>query len=773
MLMRVCFTNRVFMSAAILLIWAGVCHAQYPTIIPKSQPIVLNLDNKGNINLTPSDVATIIPDNAYPNPTVILIPSSFDCDTRGPQKLIVTAIDAPPPPTFSQPTGIVIDAAGDFYITDAGNHKIRKIDAAGNVTDFAGSGTAGVTDGVGAAAEFDTPQGIAIDAAGNLYVADSKAGLIRKITPAGVVTTIAGTAYSTLDDSGTGHNTTLNQPYGVVVDKQDNVYVSDAVSGRIKKIDPTGFLTNFAGSTTGFADGAALTAQFDIPTGMSIDAEGDIFVADTYNERIREITPAGMVTTVAGNGTQAETAIVYNELDQPNNVLIDAYGNMYIADTQMQLITKASYGNYSTITITAGSGITGNMDGNFADAEFNTPIGMAMDHAGNLYVCDVNNNKIRKIAPGVSVTTFAGTGAAGDVNGGITEAGDHITTDTINVIVTTTLKITTKYNDTTLAVCNLTMPDFVALHPPQTFDNCNNNIPAHQVPAPGTPLTSNAVIPVDIIVEDATGKLDTATFNVYTSSVHPQPTVSITASTTATVCSGTAITFNATTTNTDVVSYQWQVNGNNAGSNQSTFSSTFNDGDAVACNITNSVCAITAASNIIRVKVSPPPVINFVYNNLIIKSGSSVQLDPTITGNNIVSYKWVPADGLSNDTIPSPVASPQKKTTYTLTVTNSTGCDTTGSVTVDVIDIVVIPNAFSPNGDGINDQWNIKGLVLYPGCVVSIFNRYGSLVYHSIGYAVPWDGTYHKSLLPMGTYYYIVDLKNGSPVMSGPVTILK
>jgi gliding motility-associated-like protein len=215
------------------------------------------------------------------------------------------------------------------------------------------------------------------------------------------------------------------------------------------------------------------------------------------------------------------------------------------------------------------------------------------------------------------------------------------------------------------------------------------------------------------------------------------------------------------------------VNGNNAGSNQSTFSSTFNDGDAVACNITNSVCAITAASNIIRVKVSPPPVINFVYNNLIIKSGSSVQLDPTITGNNIVSYKWVPADGLSNDTIPSPVASPQKKTTYTLTVTNSTGCDITGSVTVDVIDIVVIPNAFSPNGDGINDQWNIKGLVLYPGCVVSIFNRYGSLVYHSIGYAVPWDGTYHKSLLPMGTYYYIVDLKNGSPVMSGPVTILK
>jgi len=715
--------NKKMLCVLVLLANIAIVYAQNPVITPKKQPIVFQLDNTGAFYVTLNDVATVTPDATDPNPIITISPSVFTCIDRGLQKVAVSVSDAPPQVTFNNPTGIVTDATGNFYITDAGNHKIRKIAVNGDVTDFAGSGNVGINDGLGTVASFDTPEGIAIDAAGNLYVTDVKAGLIRKIGPAGLVTTLAGTAYSTANDQGTGLGVSFDEPYGIAVDSQGNLYVCDAIANKIKKVSPTGFTTTFAGSTKSYADGTGTAAEFSLPTGITIDAAGNLYVADTFNERIRKITPAGVVTTLAGNGATGlyDAAAGSALFNMPYNLIVAANGDIYVADTQNEAIRKISNGQVTTL---AGNGIKGDQIGPGVTispqppgAEFNTPEGLAFDAAGSLYVCDVNNNRIKKITPNSIVAYFAGTETPGSTNGTIVAKNYPLATDTIAVTVETTLKITTKYDDVHLATCVTTMPDFATARPPQTTDNCNDNIVAHQSPAPGTPLTSYSTTPVYIIIEDATGKYDSTQFNVYTKNLVLPPTVSITPSILNAVCPATPVSFSATTTNADSVTYQWQVNGNNQGSNDSTFTSVFNNGDIVTCNIISKSCSTPASSKPDTVSVAEKPTISFAAGSTTIKNGSSIQLNPIISGN-IASYKWSPATGLSNDTIPNPIATPEKTTTYQLNVANTSGCDTTGSITINVVSYVVIPNlpqmVMALMICGILQGWCYTLIVQYP-----------------------------------------------------------
>jgi gliding motility-associated-like protein len=315
------------------------------------------------------------------------------------------------------------------------------------------------------------------------------------------------------------------------------------------------------------------------------------------------------------------------------------------------------------------------------------------------------------------------------------------------------------------------MPDFIKSNPPAYSYDCNFNIASHQEPAPGTPLTSNTTYTVKIIAENAEADYDTVAFTATTKDIIPQPTVTITPSTTNDICAGTPLTFTATALNADAPSYQWTVNGKSAGTNSSTFTAVFNNGDAVMCNIISSQCSAPAGSAPYTVNTQPLPTVTF-NKNIIIKYNGTVQLNPAITGD-VVSYQWSPSDGLSNTTIHNPVLTALKTGNYTLTVTSSTGCTGTGTVNVQVIGDVIVPNAFTPNGDGINDLWEIPALVLYPNCVVSVYNRYGTRVYYSVGYPKSWDGTYNGRSLPTGTYYYIIDLKVDKPKVAGAVTILK
>ena len=307
---------------------------------------------------------------------------------------------------FNEPAGVAADSAGNVYVTDRSNHTIRKITPAGVVTTLAGRPRVrGYADGAGAAACFDDPRGIAADSAGNVYVADSGNNTIRKITPDGVVTTLAGSARVKGSTDGTGPAARFAFLEGLAADSAGNVFVGDAKNGTIRKITPAGEVTTLAGDSAGAA------ARFNGPVGVVTDSAGNVYVADDVDQTIRKITPAGMVTTLAGtagatgysDGTGAAARFF-----GLGGLAADSAGNVYVADLFNYAIRKITPAGM--VTTFAGTGrVRGSTDGRGAAARFNEPRGIAADSAGNVYVADMFNHTIRKVTPAGLVSTLAGT----------------------------------------------------------------------------------------------------------------------------------------------------------------------------------------------------------------------------------------------------------------------------------------------------------------------------------------------------------------------------
>jgi len=670
--MKRCFIVVSFLTFIICL--AAKSFGQSLVITPNPAPIVLHLDATGNYNLQVSDVATIT--GQYNS--VSLTPSTFTCNDIGQQIVIVNAANSSAGPSpLNYPYGIVCDAAGNIYVADSGNNQIKKITPGGLVSVFAGTGALGANNGAGSTATFNRPWGITMDKQGNIYVADAGNNLVRKITPLAQVSTVAGSGAKGAVN-GAGMTASFNNPAGVVVDAAGDVFVVDSDNNLVRKIAPDGTVSTFAGNGQfSSLDGNGVAAGFYNPHGIAIDASGNLFITDG-NNRIRRISPNADVTTFAGNTSgnvdgAGPAASFYFSI----GITIDALGNVYIADTGNNEIRKATAGAF--VTTIAGNGSIGSADGNGRNALFNAPIGIALDPAGNLYVTDAADNKIRKITPAGAVTTLV-------LGGG----GTVIESASLPVSVTVESQpvITSTYNDITISAypgCYPVLPDYRSKA--TATDNCAaQQVIFSQSPAPGTPLTVGS----------------------------PQ-VVSLTAT----------------------------------------------DESSATANI-----SFTA-----NVAFAGGPMVSFDQNPVIL-AGTSVQLSPRI-GSDIARYSWSPATGLGDPFVRDPMVSPAVTTTYTLTVTSAAGCTGSAQVTVTVLEGLSIPNAFTPNGDGINDFWDIGHLVEYPSCTVDVFSRAGKLVFHSLGYGKPWAGTYNGSALPAGAYYYVIDLNDGQKKLSGQVTIIK
>lgn len=347
---------------------------------------------------------------------------------------------------FYKPNGLVLDNAGNLYVSDTMNNTIRKVTPSGTnwvVTTLAaraGGGSARFADGTNGAAGFDLPYGLALDSATNLYVADGGNNSIRKLTQVGtnwVVTTPVGQGGNAGSTDGIGSAAQFRYPDGVAVDGGGKVYVADTGACTIRMVTATGVVTTLAGSSinSGSADGTNGAARFSSPAGLAVDTNGNVFVADTYNNTIRELSLSGtnwVVTTIAGmagtNGAGSadgtNSAALFNG---PSSVAVDSAGNIYVADAHNYTIREMmpSGTNWVVTTIAGLAGTYGSADGTNSAARFFYPQGVAVDSAGNIYVADSDNSTIRKVTPmGTNwvVTTLAGLARSAGIADGTNSA---------------------------------------------------------------------------------------------------------------------------------------------------------------------------------------------------------------------------------------------------------------------------------------------------------------------------------------------------------------
>jgi sugar lactone lactonase YvrE len=307
---------------------------------------------------------------------------------------------------FDAPIDIAVDTEGIVYVADSANHVIRMIMPDGEVTTYAGSGRAGYSDGSALEAIFSTPTGIAIDLSGNLYVADCAEMdphpmRVRAISTDMDVTTLAGSGEMGYKDA-VGKDARFKVPANVAVDSEGNVYVADTNNHRIRRITPGGKVTTIAGKleagySAGFVDGNASEARFNGPRGVAVTEGGNVYIADTGNHAIRLITPEGQVSTLAGDkepgfldgmGTKARFSF-------PADVAVDNEGNVYVADTANHAIRMIT--PKGEVTTLAGTGEPGNVDGSPSEAQFWAPEGITVNQEGFIFVADTGNHRIRKI----------------------------------------------------------------------------------------------------------------------------------------------------------------------------------------------------------------------------------------------------------------------------------------------------------------------------------------------------------------------------------------
>ena len=321
---------------------------------------------------------------------------------------------------LQNPTGIAVDRSGNLYIADWGNNRIRMVTASnGIISTIAGSSTIGYSGDGGPAAQatFKDINGLAVDSSGNLYIADSGNCAIRKISTGGIIRTVAGGQCGFAGDNGPATKAEIGGPNGVAVDAAGNMYIADPANQRIRYVNTSGIITTIAGTgTAGFSgDGSSATAAtFSDPAAVAVDASGALYVADIDNGRVRRFVVGGNIATFAGTATSVGDGgpSTQARLDSPNSAAVDSSGNLYIADIAANRVRKVTPSG--TITTLAGNGQSGygGDNGLSSSAILAMPYSVAVDSAGNVYIADSDNGRIRRVnATTGIITTFAGGGS--------------------------------------------------------------------------------------------------------------------------------------------------------------------------------------------------------------------------------------------------------------------------------------------------------------------------------------------------------------------------
>ena len=330
---------------------------------------------------------------------------------------------APASAMLNRPTGVAVDSSGDLYISDSLNNRVRKSgnQGTGTISTVAGNGGYAYSGdgGAAAAAQLNAPHAVAVDAAGNFYIADTANNVVRKVAANGTITTLAGnTSAGFGGDGGAAASAQLNAPQGLAVDSAGNVYIADTANSRVRKVSGGNISTVAGNGTVGYGgDGSSATAALlNSPVGLALDSAGNLYIADSNNSAVRKVTTGGAISTLAGNGRQGYSgdggAALSAQLNYPQGVAIDSANNVYIADTFNNRVRVVSASGF--INTVAGNGLAGYAgDGGPAtSAQVASPTGIAVDTAGDIFVSD-NSATVRKIYPNGPITTIAGNGSLG------------------------------------------------------------------------------------------------------------------------------------------------------------------------------------------------------------------------------------------------------------------------------------------------------------------------------------------------------------------------
>ncbi|MGO8687251.1 MAG: NHL repeat-containing protein [Candidatus Dormibacteria bacterium] len=359
--------------------------------------------------------------------------ASIDSDeieevTASGQESVVAGTDRPGAPTpgpatssrLGEPYGVAVDAAGNLYIADTDYNVVAKVTHSGTLSVVAGTGRSGLgapVPGPATSAALGLPEGLAVDAAGNLYIADFLAHVVEKVTPSGMLAVVAGTGTLGAPTPGPATSSDLGTPTAVAVDAAGDLYIADADNNVVEKVTPSGLLSVVAGTAkVGLpAPRPAIGSQLDEPGGVAVGADGNLYITDADRSVVEQVTPSGTLSVAAGSGRFGQPTpgpATSSDLDFPSAVAVDAVGDLYIADTANDVVERVS--RSGTLSVVAGTGDPGKpTPGPATSSELGHPSGVAVDAAGNVYIADSGNDVIEKVTPSGTLSVVAGTGDPG------------------------------------------------------------------------------------------------------------------------------------------------------------------------------------------------------------------------------------------------------------------------------------------------------------------------------------------------------------------------